>query len=46
MYPGMGRSHAWKDAPYSVSHAGSCTAHEVKDYGYYGKKEKDVDEES
>jgi hypothetical protein len=30
----------------SVSHAGSCTAHEVKDYGYYGKKEKDVDEES
>jgi hypothetical protein len=29
-----------------LSHAGSCTPHEVKNYGYYGKEEKDVDEES
>jgi hypothetical protein len=27
-------------------HAGSCTPHEVKDYGYYGKNQKKVDEES
>jgi hypothetical protein len=29
-----------------LSHGGSCTPHEVKDYGNYGKNEKDVDEES
>jgi hypothetical protein len=29
-----------------LSHAGSRTPHEVKDHGYYGKDEKDVDEES
>jgi hypothetical protein len=28
-----------------LSHAGSCTPHEVKDYRYYGKNQKNVDEE-
>jgi hypothetical protein len=29
-----------------LSHGGSYTPHEVKDYGHYGKNQKNVDEES
>ena len=45
--PGTRRYHSWEARSFSarLSHAGSCTPHEVKDYGYYGKDEKDVDEE-
>lgn len=31
---------------YRLSHDGSYTPNEVKDYGYYGKNQKNVDEES
>jgi hypothetical protein len=32
--------------PDRLSHGGSYTPHEVKDYGHYGKNQKNVDEES